>query len=118
MSETKIVSRYAELILVLDEATEAMGVNVEVYLSYVIGDWIHNVQSAYVRGEIKDSDSLKRNTLVNWMTHSRIFDLLEFALNLEGFVCKVKLKPIVDPREREITFDNNTVAATFRLGTA
>ena len=118
LSETEIVSRYAELILVLDEATQAMGINVDAYLSYVIGDWIHNVQSAYVRGEIKDADSLKKNALVNWTTHSRIFDLIELVANLEGFVCKVKLKPIVDPREREIAFDNNTVAATFCLGAA
>ena len=117
-SETEIVSRYEELILVLDEATGARGINVESYLSYVIGDWIHNVQSAYVRGEIKDADTLKKNALVNWATHSRIFELLEFTLNMEGFVCKVKLKPIVDPQERKITFDNNTVAATFRLRAA
>ena len=115
VTETEIVSRYGELIPVLDEATGAREIKLESYLSYVIGDWIHNVQSAYVRGEVKDADSLKKNAPVDWVTHSRIFDLLEFSSDLKGFVCKVKLKPIVDPREREITFNGDTVAASFRL---
>lgn len=66
----------------------------DLFLTYAIRDWIYKVQSAYNRGEVKDEDSLKRNALVDWQTHSRIFDLLEFSLNRGGFTCRIKLKPL------------------------
>jgi len=87
----------------------------DLFLTYAIRDWIYKVQSAYNRGEVKDADSLKRNALVDWQTHSRIFDLLEFSMNRGGFTCRIKLKPLLDPKEREVMFDNIVSAANYEL---
>jgi hypothetical protein len=107
--------RYRELATILDAASRSNPVNLDVYLSYAIGDWIHRVQSAFVRGQVSDAESLKNDTLVEWPTYSRIFELLEFSPSMHGFNCRIKLKPLVDPREREIPFNETTVAASFSL---
>lgn len=115
LTETKIRERYGELITNLDEAINPKEIDLDLYVTYAVRDWIHEVQSAFNRGEIKDGESLKRNTRVDWQTHSRIFDLLEFSTNRDGFTCRIKLKPLVDPGERETAFDNRDSAANYQL---
>lgn len=115
LTEEEIRGRYGELINILDEATCPKDIDMDLYLTYAIRDWIYKVQSAYNRGEVKDEDSLKRNAMIDWQTHSRIFDLLNFSLKPDGFTCKIRLKPLLDPKEREVSFDNRGSAANYRL---
>jgi hypothetical protein len=116
LTEEQICSRYDELASILDETCRSYTVNMNAYLSYAIGDWIHRVQSAFVRREVFDQDSLFKSAALEWQSHSRIFDLVEFSRNPGGFTCRIKLKPLVDPSEREVGFNNETVAANFSLG--
>jgi len=116
LTENEIRTRYGELVNILDEATSVRGIDMDLYLTYAIRDWIYKVQSAYNRGEINDEISLKRNAMTDWQTHSRIFDLLEFSSNQGGFVCRIRLKSLLDPKEREIKFDNNISAANYFIG--
>ena len=115
LTEEKILARYGELIYILDEATSPKEIDMDLYLTYAIRDWIYKVQSAYNRGEVKDEDSLKRNAMIDWQTYSRIFDLIEFSLNQGGFTCRIKLKPLLDPKEREVMFDNRLSAANYQI---
>lgn len=115
LTEEKIRARYGELINILDKATSPKEIDMDLFLTYAIRDWVYKVQSAYNRGEVKNEDSLKRNAMVDWQTHSRIFDLLEFSLNRDGFTCRIKLKPLLDPKEREVMFDNSLSAANYKL---
>jgi hypothetical protein len=115
LTEVEIRARYGDLINILDEATNPKEIDVDLFLTYAIRNWIYNVQSAYNRGEVKDEDSLKRNALIDWQTHSRIFDLQEFSRNRDGFTCRIKLKPLLDPKERELIFDNRLSAANYQL---
>lgn len=115
LTEEEIRARYGELINILDEATSPKEIDMDLYLTYAIRDWIYEVQSAYNRGEVKDEDSLKRNAMIDWQTHSRIFDLLEFSLKQDSFACRIRLKPLLDPKEREVMFDNRVSAANYQL---
>jgi len=115
LTEAEICARYGELITILDEAIIPKEIDMELYLTYAIRDWIYRVQSAYNRGEVRDEDSLKRNAMIDWQTHSRIFDLLEFSINQDSFVCRIKLKPLLDQKEREFMFDNRLSAANYQL---
>jgi len=115
LTEEEICARYVGLINILDEAAIPKEINMDLFLIYAIRDWIYKVQSAHNRGEIKDEDSLKRNAMVDWQTHSRIFDLLAFSLNRDDFTCRIKLKPLLDPKEREVTFNNSLSAANYQL---
>jgi len=115
LTEEEICARYGELIGILDEATSPKEIDMDLFLTYAIRDWIYKVQSAYNRGEVEDEESLKRNAMIDWQTHSRIFDLLEFSLNQDGFTCRIKLKPLLDPKEREVMFDNRLSAANYQM---
>lgn len=115
LTEEEICARYGELIGILDEATSPKEIDMDLFLTYAIRDWIYKVQSAYNRGEVKDTDSLKRNAMVDWQTHSRIFDLLEFSQNRDGFTCRIRLKPLLDPKERQFVFDNRVSAANYQM---
>ncbi len=115
LTEEGIRARYGELVNILDEATSPKEIDMDLYLTYAIRDWIYKVQSAYNRGEVKDEDSLKRNAMIDLETHSRIFDLLEFSLNNDGFTCRIRFKRLLDPKEREIMFNNRVSAANYQL---
>lgn len=110
-----ICSRYGELINILDEAISPKEVDMDLYLTDAIREWVFKVQSAYNRGEVRNEGSLKRNAMIDWKTHSRIFDLLKFSLNRDGFTCRIRLKPLLDPKEREFVFDNRVSAARYQL---
>ena len=115
MTEQDISTRYSELVEILDEVSRSTAIDLDQNLSYVIGDWIHRVQSAVARGEVTDRESLIRNLAVEWDSHSRILELLSFTKNCEGFNCRIKLKPLIDPSEREIEFDKEIVPANYKL---
>lgn len=115
LTEEEIRARYGGLINILDEATSPKEIDMDLYLTYAIRDWIYKVQSAYNRGGVTDEDSLKRNAEIDWQTYSRIFDLLEFSLKRDSFACRIRLKPLLDPKEREVMFNNRVSAANYQL---
>ncbi|NPV81345.1 MAG: AAA family ATPase [Firmicutes bacterium] len=115
LSEEQFRHRYGELLDILDEASRPVRVDPTLHLSYAIGDWIYKVQSAFARGEVRDKDSLQRNAAIEWSLYSRIMDILEFSLTSEGFECRMRLKVLVDPEEREFRFTNATLPADYRL---
>ena len=108
-------SRYGELIAILNKACGALPVETESYLSENVGDWIHGVQRAVKRGDVKDEDSLKTNAVIGWGSYSRIFELQEFTPKSDGFSCTVRLKELVDPKKRIIRFNEKTHAASYVL---
>lgn len=111
-------SLYGELITILDKACGTLPVEMESYLSETIGDWIHHVQRAIKRGDVKDEDSLKKNAMIGWASYSRIFELVKFSKTKNVFTCKIKVKELVDPYERIIEFNQKTQAASYVLPTA
>jgi hypothetical protein len=115
LNESQINSRYGALIKIIDEATNPKIIDMNMFITYAIRDWIFKVQSAFNRGEIRDAPSLMANAILDWQAHSRIFSLVAFSLNTGGFECRIKLKPSLDPNEREFTFDNLISAANFQL---
>lgn len=117
LSEQDVLARYGSLVEILDAATSSRVPDFVGHLNYLIADWIHKVQSAVVRGEVKDADSLRVSPLVEWSTYSRILELPDFQKTPTGFTCRVRLKPSVDPFEREFQFDETDVPASYRLPT-
>jgi len=108
-----IESRYAELIPILDAASGACEVNLKRHLGYAVGVFIGNIQVAFERKEINSVDTLTQHASVDWSTHNRIFDVVSFETKDGSFVCRMKLKPIVDPDEAEFEFTDDTVHSKF-----
>lgn len=113
--EQELLARYGALVEVLDAATSSRMPDFVAHLNYLISDWIHQVQSAVVRGEVKDADSLRVSPLVQWNNYGQILELVHFEKKPTGFMCRVRLKPSVDPLQREFQFDETVVPASYRL---
>lgn len=110
-----IEARYASLLPILDAVSKPLSVNMDTAVAHVIGDWVHKVQSAVRRGEVTDEGTLRQSAAVAWGSHSRILDLIAFELTQGGFNCRIRLRQLIDPREREIAFNQGTVAANVVL---
>ena len=108
-----IESRYADLIPILDAASGACEVNLKQHLGYAVGVFIGNIQVAFERKEIDSADTLRQHASVDWSTHSRILDVVSFETKDGAFVCRTKLKPIVDPNEAEFEFTDDTLHSKF-----
>ena len=115
LTEKQFRKRYGELINILDKTMKIKHVNMDLFINRAICDLIYNIQIAFSLGEVKDEDSLKRDGKIDWKNQSRIFEFIEFSRKKGDFTCKIKLKSLLDPKERNIEFNNKTVAATNHL---
>jgi hypothetical protein len=115
LSDEDFISRYGEVISILDQASLSKKINLDVQLNYVISEWIHRVQMAHRRNSSLTIESIKEDLTLEWTKYLRIFELIDFSANQSEFKCKIKLKPSIDPLERAIEFDNKCVAANFVL---
>lgn len=108
-----IEARYAVLIPILDAASGSTEVNLRQHLGYAMGLVIGKVQVAFERKEIQSVDSLKAHASVDWSIYNRIVDILSFEAKEGEFVCRMRLKPIVDHGEAEFEFTDKTVHSKF-----
>lgn len=113
-TEGELRERYGELIDILDEATNLNKVDAYPYIIKHVRDWIYKVQSAFNMGDVRDEDSLKRNATIEWPFYSQILDLLEFSIKENGFTCRFKLKPSIDPQGTQQEFDEKVSAADYQ----
>ena len=60
-SQEKLCSEYAKLIPLLQEAIPHVNVDILAHLKYNLIEWIQAVQTAIVRGEVKNLETLKSN---------------------------------------------------------
>lgn len=125
-SPADVEDRYRELAKLLDSASESPAVDVDLQLNDYVSEWIHKVQMAFTRKAITNAEILQKEPSVQWTTYARLFDLLDFRVHHpngkpkpaegpSGFSCRIKLKPLVDPKEREVEFNNRIVPCDFRV---
>jgi hypothetical protein len=112
---TTIEKRYSTLIPVLDRAQGLALLDLDRHLGYAIGDWIAAVQSGVARKEITNAATLESHALIDWGTHTRLFELLHFEVTSPTFVCRLKLTRVVDEQQREFAFNQDTDHANFSL---
>ena len=110
-----VQKRYQILIPVLDLAQGLASLDLDRHLGYAVGDWIARVQSGVARSEITDQATLKSHALIDWTTHARLFEMIRFEVNSQGFICRLKLSPAVDELQREFDFTEATDHARFCL---
>lgn len=110
-----IEARYVDLLPILDAASGSCEVDLRKHLGYTIGVLIGNIQVAFERGEIQSAEMLKKHASIDWATFDRILEVVSFTQNGSGFECCLKLKPVVDSAEKEISFTDTTSHSKFTL---
>lgn len=115
LNENDLRSRYGDLIDVLDRVTQTIKVSVEKQIVHHLADWVHKVQSAYRRNSPSNLLALENDPFVDWKVYSRLLTLVSFQSDGNGFVCRIKLKPTIDPHEREVSFTAQDVPTLVAL---
>ncbi len=115
-SIAEINERYSGLIPTLDNTCGEMTTGVTSHLNIAIGDWIHSVQSSFKLVSVKNQATVLSHPRVKWDVYKRIFSIVTFRVKDDNsFTCTIKMSPLIDQHQREITFTNDTVAANFQL---
>lgn len=110
--------RYSDILPLLDESVPHIKVNLLEHIKFTMIDWIQNVQSAVVRGEVKDIGSLRSSSRVNYSLYNQILECRDDGFILgenNNFECHVFLKSEFLGYEKEVVFSSNTLAKDFVL---
>ena len=110
--------RYSDILPLLDESVPHIKVNLLEHIKFTMIDWIQNVHSAVVRGEVKDIGSLRSSSRVNYSLYNQILECRDDGFILgenNNFECHVFLKSEFLGYEKEVVFSSNTLAKDFVL---
>ncbi|MCQ2163760.1 MAG: AAA family ATPase [Bacteroidales bacterium] len=110
--------RYSDILPLLYESVPHIKVDLLEHIRFTMIDWIQNVQSAVVRGEVNSIGSLRSSSRVNYALYSQILECKDDGFVLEennNFECHVILKPEFLGYEKEVVFSSNTLAKDFIL---
>ena len=113
-NEDDINARYRGLVEILDDATKVTIVDYKPALQSRIIDFVHEVKKAVRYEEIKDDESLKSHSKINYSSFKNIIDIVSFSINESGFACEIRIKgfELVNPK---LIFDNSTNATSLNI---
>ena len=98
----------------MDDATKVTIVDYKPALQSRIIDFVHEVKKAVRYEEIKDDESLKSHSKINYSSFKNIIDIVSFSINESGFACEIRIKgfELVNPK---LIFDNSTNATSLNI---
>lgn len=114
--EDEIEQKYSDLLVILNKSIPKKTIDMDKHLKFVIIKWIQDVQLAVAKGDITTLDTLKSNATVQYDLYSQIFEAVDFNIDIDKkFNCKIKLNKSMDKNEKEITFNERTIAQEFGI---
>jgi hypothetical protein len=111
--ESELKSRYGNLITILDEATKGTKVEYKTNLMRYLQDFVYSVQRAFRYDNLRDTESIRQNRMINYQSYSNILELMEFSSVDSTFNCKIKLKEFEDIEEQTLQFNDKTIPTAF-----
>ena len=111
-----LASTYSELMTFLGESVPQIKVDLSKHLKYQIIEWLQKVQNAISKEEVKNLDSLKQNARIDYNLLSQIIEIIDLKIESDKkFKCKIKMLSSVSSAEKEIDFDERTIAHEFEF---
>jgi hypothetical protein len=112
-----IKERYSGIILTLENVIPVVEVDIIEHLRYEIIEWSQRIQSAIVRGEIKNIDHFKTNARINYHLYNQILDVIEFNIDESdnSFKCKMRLSDKLSNKGVEFEISEKTTAYNFKI---
>ena len=115
-SSSDILTNYAELVTILEEAVPVIEIEIKKHLKFEIFEWIHRVQTGIAKGEINNTDDLTRNAKINYALYNQILELETLNINKnKTFDCQIRVKEILTGVSIEVNFNQTTNAHNFDL---
>ena len=116
MDMALIETNYCGLICYLDSICGEIHINSSETLSRIIGNWIHKVQSVSRSDPGLTVEQLTNNPEIDWEHYMRIIQITDYSNTESGFCCKFKIiRNLTQGAEKEYSFDENYVAASFSV---
>ncbi|MFB6317965.1 ATP-dependent endonuclease [Saccharicrinis sp. FJH54] len=114
--KNELTTNYSNIIEILNKSVPVVNIDLYTHLKYVILEWIQIVQRGIAKGEIISLDNLKSNAKVDYKIYNQIFTAEELTINPDKkFICKIKFKNSLIETDKEIQFDEKTIAHEFKL---
>jgi hypothetical protein len=112
-----IREQYSKLILTLENVIPTVVVDLIEHLRYELIVWIQRVQTAIVRGEVKNIEQLKQNARINYNLYNQIVEIMDFTIDDSdnSFTCKLRISSKLSNVEVEFEISEKTTAHNFRI---
>ena len=115
-SKSEINDQYSELVDQIKHAVPIVEIEIRKHLKFEIFEWIHRVQTGVAKEEVNNADDLARNNKINFALYNQIFDLESLVINEDRtFVCRIKVKAMLDDTQPKIEFNQLTNAHSFSM---
>lgn len=115
-SKTDIDNGYSDLITILKEAVPVIEIEIKKHLKFEIFEWIHRVQTAIAKGEVNNTDDLKRNAKINYVLYNQILELQNLVIHEKRtFECRLTIKETLTGTPLVVNFDQTTNAHNFEI---
>lgn len=117
-SDAKTIrEQYSKLILTLENVIPTVVVDLIEHLRYELIEWSQRVQTAIVRGEVKNIEQIKQNARINYNLYNQIVEIINFTIDDSdnSFTCKLRLSSKLSNVGVEFEISEKTTAHNFRI---
>jgi hypothetical protein len=115
-NKLELETKYAELILILKASVPQITVDLSKHLKFQIVEWIQAVQRAISKGDIVDIVGLKNYAKINYILFSQILEVMDLQIQTDKrFICKIKIRKSLSNLDKEIDFNERTLAHDFEF---
>ncbi len=114
--KSELERKYAELIPILKASVPQIKVDLSKHLKYQIVEWMQTVQRAISKGDINDVIGLKTHAKIDYKLFNQILEVTDLQIQPDKrFVCKIKISKSLTDFDKEIDFNEKTVAHDFEF---
>lgn len=113
--ESELSASLSELYPVLAEVTEYEDIDLIKHLNDPVSDWVHDVQKAIRKGEIRTREDLVSHDDVGKDQYGRLFTVESIEVSDTNFNCTIRIDSRLDSSERSWKFSDETVPASIDL---
>lgn len=116
-ADSKDIERnYSDLLSIIKEAVPVIEIEIKKHIKFEVFEWIHRVQTAIAKGDVKSQDDLKRNAKINYVLYNQILELKNLTINEnKTFDCVVSLKENLIGNPLDVKFNQTTNAHDFDI---
>jgi len=109
-----VENEYGDLVKILKQAVPVVELDLKKHMKYEVFEWIHKIQTGIARKEIISEEDVRRNTKINYILYSQIFELVKLTINTDlTFECVIGIDNSLISESPRIEFNQATNIHTF-----
>lgn len=114
-TETELISRYGELIEILNDVAPEVIVDYKQNLLMHVQDFVYAIQKLCSRTKNLDIEKLESNKDINYDRYKTILELINFEQTDDSFKCEIKIINFGIELEKSLNFDNHILPTDITI---